>query len=77
MVNQHGIELSNIKLNGSTYVITNETRLIEKKLAFDAQWCVTQDISCLKILAEERICAIECKILHIGPPQSFTVYVWL
>jgi len=71
--NQHGFELLHVKLNGSSYTITNETRLVEKKLTFEPQWCISQDILFLKSLAEERICAIECKIIHINQPESFTV----
>jgi hypothetical protein len=25
------------------------------------------------MFAEEKLCAIECKILHIGPPESFVI----
>jgi hypothetical protein len=72
-INQNGFELSNVKTTGSSYTITNETKLIEKDLSFEPEYCVIQDIHCLKILAQERICSIECKILHIGPPQQFTI----
>jgi len=73
MINQHGIELSQVKSIGSSNTITNETRLIEKKLTFDPQWDVIHDILDLKTLAEERISAVQCKILHIGPVESFVV----
>ncbi|CAF2179584.1 unnamed protein product [Rotaria magnacalcarata] len=75
--NQHGFELLHLKSNGSSYTITNETRLAEKKLTFELQWCITQDILSLKSLAEERICALKCKIIHANRPESFIVYIWI
>lgn len=71
--NQHGFELLYAKLNGSSYTVTNETRLVEKQLAFEPQWCISQDILCLKSLAEEKICAVKCKIIHVNQPESFIV----
>jgi len=71
--NQHGIELTQVKCNTSSYTITNETHLVEKHLTFNPQWDVIDDISNLKMFAEEKLCAIECKILHIGPPESFVI----
>ncbi|CAF3182419.1 unnamed protein product, partial [Rotaria sp. Silwood2] len=71
--NQHGFELLHLKSNGSSYTITNETRLAEKKLTFEPQWCINQDILSLKSLAEERICAVQCKIIHVNRSESFIV----
>ncbi|CAF1257752.1 unnamed protein product [Rotaria sordida] len=71
--NQHGFELLHLKSNGSSYTITNETRLAEKKLTFEPQWYINQDILSLKSLAEERICAVQCKIIHVNRSESFIV----
>lgn len=71
--NRNGVELSNIKFKGISYTVTNETVIIEKKLTFNAEWCSTQKFFQLKTLAEDRICQIECKIIHIGQLETFAV----
>ncbi|CAF4207049.1 unnamed protein product, partial [Rotaria magnacalcarata] len=43
-INQQAIELSCIKLIGRSYMITNDTQLIETNLAYEPQWCTTKNI---------------------------------
>ncbi|CAF1474694.1 unnamed protein product [Adineta steineri] len=71
--NQHAFELLHLKASAGSYIITNETRLVEKQIAFQPQWSITQDVLFLKSLAEEKICAVECKIIHVNRPEPFTV----
>ncbi|CAF1505186.1 unnamed protein product [Rotaria magnacalcarata] len=72
-INQEGIELSCIKFIGRSYMITNDTQLIEKKLTYEPQWRTNEHIVNLKTLAEERICSVECKVLQIGEPQPYVI----
>jgi hypothetical protein len=72
-INQQAIELSCIKLIGRSYMITNDTQLIETNLAYEPQWCTTKNILNLKTLAEDIICALECKVLEISQPQSYVI----
>ncbi|CAF4115374.1 unnamed protein product [Rotaria magnacalcarata] len=72
-INQQAIELSCIKLIGRSYMITNDTQLIETNLAYEPQWCTTKNILNLKTLTEEIICALECKLLEISQPQSYVI----
>ena len=73
MLDQHSFELSNVKYNKLSDMITNESRIVERNLALTAKWCVINNISALKALEKGQIWAIEYKILHIGIPQPFVV----
>jgi hypothetical protein len=73
IISQRGIELTNIRSNASSYSFTNDTRLTETDLPFLAQWNIVEDILHLKRNAEERLCAIRCKILNVADPQAFVV----
>ncbi|CAF2933399.1 unnamed protein product [Rotaria sp. Silwood2] len=72
-ITQQGIELSCLKSIGQSYMITNDTHVIEKNLPYEPQWCISQNILNLKSLAEERICALECKVIQIGEPQTYVI----
>ncbi|CAF3228692.1 unnamed protein product [Rotaria socialis] len=72
-INQEGIELSCIEFIGRSYMITNDTQLIEKNLTYEPQWRATEHIVNLKTLAEERICSVECKVFQIGEPQPYVI----